>query len=93
MIVTTSATNIKPLRPQKDEVAYMRPTLDELVQLCVDFELITEVMSLDGKFHFLCKDERFVVSPSEAIILVRGLLIGYFAFHTRDDLSLADWID
>ena len=89
----TPISNIKPLRPQKSEVTYNRPTLDELVQLCIDFELVSEVMSLDGKFHFLCKDEKFVVSPEEATILVRGLLIGYFAFHTRDDLSLADWID
>ena len=91
--MTTTATNIKPLRPRKSEVQYPRPTLDELVQLCIDFELITEVISVDGKFHFLCKDEQFIVSPAESIILVRGLLIGYFAAHTRDDLSLAGWID
>ena len=74
-------------------MTYSSPTLDELVQLCVDFGLVSEVLSLDGKFHFLCKDERFVVSKKEAFVLVRGLLIGYFAFHTRDDLTLANWLD
>lgn len=88
----TPATNIRSIRLQK-VISYNHPSLDELVQLCIDFELITEVISLDGRFHILCKDEKFIVTPAEADFLVRGLLIGYFAFHTRDDLSLADWLN
>jgi hypothetical protein len=90
--MTASASNIRPIRPMS-EAQYNRPTLDELVQLCKDFELISEISSVDGRFHIVCRDDRFTVSPSEAETLVRGLLIGYFAFHTRDDLSLADWLD
>ena len=88
----TPVTNIRPMRPQT-EVSYNKPSLEELVQLCVDFELITEIISLDGRFHMLCKDEKFVVTPAEAEFLVRGLLIGPVAFHTRDALSLANWLN
>ncbi|NQV73340.1 hypothetical protein HQ496_09465 [bacterium] len=88
----TPLAKIRPIRPQP-EVLYNHPTLDELVQLCKDFGLINEIASSEGHFHITCKDEKFSVTPSEAETLVRGLLIGYFAFQTRDDLALADWLD
>ncbi len=89
------ATNIRPIRPVRPNVesSYPNPSLDELVELCKDFGLITEIDAVQGIFHISCKDEKFVVSPSEAEALIRGLLIGYFAFNTRDDLALADWLD
>jgi len=90
--MAATTTNIRPIRPPS-EAPYSRPSLDELVQLCKDFDLITDIFSVDGRFDIVCRDDRFMVSPSEAETLVRGLLIGYFAFHTRDDLSLADWLD
>ncbi len=86
------AANIRPIRAISDTM-YSHPSLDELIQLCRDYGLIREIMSHEGLFHIACKDEVFAVSPSEAETLVRGLLIGYFAFHTRDDLSLANWIE
>lgn len=87
----TPVAKIRPIRPQP-EVLYSHPTLDELVQLCKDFRLIKEIRSVEGRFHISCKDDKFNVTPSEAETLVRGLLIGYFAFQTRDDLALADWL-
>ena len=88
----TPVAKIRPIRPEP-EVLYSRPTLDEMVQLCKDFGLIKEIKSLNGRFHISCKDDVFDVTPSETETLVRGLLIGYFAFQTRDDLALADWLE
>lgn len=73
------------------EVYYIQPTLDELMGLCRDFGLISDVQAIGGRYIIQCKEERFDVSDTEASYLVRGLLIGHFAFHTRDDLSLANW--
>lgn len=86
------ASNIRPIRPNL-ESNYPNPSLDELVELCKDFGLITDIKTARGYFHISCKDEKFIVSPAEAEALIRGLLIGYFAFNTRDDLGLADWLD
>lgn len=73
------------------EVYYIQPTLDELMSLCRDFGLISDVRAVGERYVIQCKEERFDVSATEASFLVRGLLIGHFAFHTRDDLSLANW--
>ncbi len=73
------------------EVYYIQPTLDELISLCRDYGLISDVRMVGERYHIQCKEERFEVSSTEASYLVRGLLIGHFAFHTRDDLSLAYW--
>lgn len=91
--------NVTPLHSEVDsrmsqtrqEVFYVQPTLDELMALCQDFKLISEVRTIGERYHIQCKDERFEVSAREATMLVKGLLIGHFAFHTRDDLSLANW--
>ncbi len=87
--------NVKPLYADasqaREEVFYVQPTLSELMSLCKDFDLISEVLIVGERYVIQCKDERFDVSPSEATLLVKGLLIGHFAFHTRDDLSLANW--
>ena len=71
--------------------AYSSPTLDELLQLCTDFELVTRVKMSRGRLKIRCKDEYFDVTTREAEVLARGLLLGYFAMQTRDDLALADW--
>lgn len=90
--------NVTPLRTspngsgqQPREVYYVQPTLDELMNLCRDFDLISEVRVVGERYVIQCKDEQFEVTAREASLLVRGLLIGHFAFHTRDDLSLANW--
>ncbi|MDA0378504.1 MAG: hypothetical protein O3C45_03530 [Bacteroidetes bacterium] len=92
--------NVMPLRnaePSRGsagaprEVYYVQPTLDELMGLCRDFNLISDIRVVGERYVIQCKEERFDVSATEAAFLVRGLLIGHFAFHTRDDLSLANW--
>ena len=87
--------NVKPLHSDEPQarpaVFYVQPSLDELMGLCRDFELISEIKVVGDSYVIQCKDERFEVSASEAALLVKGLLIGHFAFHTRDDLSLANW--
>lgn len=84
-----------PLRPSAAaaarEVYYVKPTLDELIRLCKDFDLIADVQTAGDGYVIQCKEETFHVTAKEAAILVKGLLIGHFAFHTRDDLSLANW--
>jgi len=71
--------------------AYHSPTLDELLQLCIDFRLVSEIRSGMGRVKVRCKDEYFDITVKEAEILARGLLLGFFAMQTKDDLSLADW--
>jgi len=44
-----------------------------------------------GRIKIRCKDEYFDITVKEAEILARGLLLGFFAMQTKDDLSLADW--
>ena len=87
--------NVKPLHSEssrtRQEVFYVQPTLDELMGLCKDFDLISEIRTVGECYHIQCKEESFEVSAREARMLVKGLLIGHFAFHTRDDLSLANW--
>lgn len=72
---------------------YRQPTLDELLDLCLDFGLVSD-LERNGEFlRMRCREEVFNVSVREAELLVRGLLIGYFAMQTRDDLGLATWED
>ena len=55
------------------EVFYIQPTLDELMGLCRDFGLISDVQAFGGRYIIQCKEERFDVSDTEASYLVRGL--------------------
>jgi hypothetical protein len=78
-----AVTHVQPL--------YRRPTLAELIDLCIDFGLVSD-LDRDGELiRMTCREETFDVSAREAELLVRGLLIGYFAMHTQDDLGLAAW--
>ena len=69
---------------QPGTVTYDGPTLDELVQLCIDFELITDIRRIGGRIKVRVKEEYFDVNYREAGILVRGLLLGSFALHTKE---------
>jgi len=93
--MATLPANVTPLSKARQssvkEVFYVQPSLDELMNLCHDFELIADVQTIGDGYAIRCKDETFHVSAKEATILIKGLLIGHFAFHTRDDLSLANW--
>lgn len=77
----------------KATMSYRPPSLEELLALCSEFELATTIRKIDGSYRLRCKDEDFDVRAEEAQLLAKGLLLGYFAFHTRDDLSLATWED
>lgn len=81
------------LRQNRVTTAYRQPTLDELLHLCIDFDLISNVRTGHGRLKIRCKDEFFDVTEREAEILTRGLLLGFFALQTRDDLGLSDWSD
>lgn len=88
-------TNVKALRSgafqTRRQVEYVQPSLGELMGLCRDFKLISEIKVVGDRYQIQYKDEQFDVTASQAALLVKGLLIGHFAFHTRDDLSLANW--
>jgi len=89
--VNTSPT-FRPLADLQEPEPYREPTLQELMELGKDFGLIRSVERLgDGRLRIQAKEEAFTTNLHEAQLLVRGLLIGYFAYHTRDDLSLANW--
>ena len=64
-------------------VTYDGPTLDELVQLCIDFDLITDIRHVGGRIKIRVQDEYFDLNYREAGILVRGLLLGSFALSTK----------
>jgi len=82
----------KPLAELQEQEPYREPSLHELIELGQDFGLVRDVERLeDGRLRIQCKEEVFTTNLHEAQLLVRGLLIGYFAYHTRDDLSLAYW--
>lgn len=87
--------NVKPLHSDVSQTRraahYVQPSLDELMSLCRDFKLISDIKVVGDRYQIQCKDEQFDVSALQAALLVKGLLIGHFAFHTRDDLSLANW--
>ncbi len=77
--------------PERGTISYEGPTLDELIQLCIDFELINDIRRVKGRIKIRVREEYFDLNDREAGILVRGLLLGSFALHTRDDLALAEW--
>lgn len=78
-------------KSQQGTISYEGPTLDELIQLCIDFELLNDVKRTNGRIKIRVREEYFDLNDREASILVRGLLLGSFALHTRDDLALAQW--
>ena len=78
-------------KPTKTPAIYRVPTLDELLQICADFNLIENIREVDGRMKIKCKADFFDVTVREAEILARGLLLGYFAHQTRDDLGLSSW--
>jgi len=80
-----------PSGAEKGTISYEGPTLDELIQLCIDFELINDIRRVSGRIKIRVREEYFDLNDREAGILVRGLLLGSFALHTRDDLALAEW--
>ena len=75
----------------RQTITYEGPTLEELIQLCIDFDLISDIRRSNGRFKIRVREEYFDLNDREAGILVRGLLLGSFALHTRDEASLESW--
>ena len=87
---TRTKVSTKNMSPQ-ESISYEGPTLDELIQLSIDFDLISDIRRVRGRIKIRVREEYFDLNDREAGILVRGLLLGSFALHTRDDVSLDDW--
>lgn len=81
-----------PRRPTRP-VHYAEPDRRELLRLCRDFGLVQEYEVGSNSIRMRCVQEVFEVSPQESELLMKGLLLGFFYNHSRDDLSLADWGD
>jgi len=64
-------------------VTYDGPTLDELLQLCTNLDLISDIRHVSGRIKIRVQDEYFDLNNREAGILVRGLLLGSFALSTK----------
>lgn len=73
--------------------AYPDPSFEELLRLGFDLGMITEYEASMFGVRLRCATEEFTLGVDEAEILMRGLLLGYFYGHSRDDLSLAHWHD
>lgn len=90
--IIVTAPEYKPIASFGIASPYTQPSLDELIQLSMDFGLVNDVRhESNGRLSIKCKEETFRATLPEAQLLIRGLLIGFFAMHTRDDLSLANW--
>ena len=70
---------------------YRDPTLEELLRLCRDFGLLTDFDLSPHGVLLRCVNQVFDVSAEDAELLLKGLLLGFFFGHSRDDLSLAEW--
>lgn len=70
---------------------YPEPTFREMLRICQDFGLITDVDASVRGIRMQCVNQTFDVSVDEAEVLMQGLLLGFFYGHSRDDLSLAQW--
>lgn len=78
-------------RPEEFLAAYPDPTFEELLRLCMDYGLITDYEARIYGVRVRCVTEAFEVSVDEAEVLMKGLLLGYFYGHSRDDLTPARW--
>lgn len=80
-------------KPPARPVRYAEPDRRELLRLCRDFGLVHEYEVGATGIRMRCLHQVFEVSPQESELLMKGLLLGFFYGHSRDDLSLADWGD
>jgi len=84
-VISTKTTS------HRGTISYEGPKLDELIQLCIDFDLINDIRRVHGRIKIRVREEYFDLNDREAGILVRGLLLGSFALHTRDEEALEGW--
>jgi hypothetical protein len=70
---------------------YPEPTFEEMMGLAVDFGIISAMHSSGNRVKMEVLNEMVDLTMSEAAVLLKGLLLGYFYNQKRDDLSLARW--
>lgn len=76
---------------RRQQTVYADPSFDELLALCLDFGIVSEARPAADGFVIRVLDERMELRGEFAAVLLKGLLLGYFFNHSRDDLSLAEW--
>ncbi len=76
---------------RRKQTVYAEPSFDELLALCLDFGIVSEARAGVDGYVIRVLDERMELRGEHAAVLLKGLLLGYFFNHSRDDLSLAEW--
>ena len=71
--------------------AYPEPSFEEMLRLCVAFGLVSDYEGGMFGVRLTCTGEVYELSVDEAEAMMRGLLIGFFHGHERNDLTLAQW--
>ncbi len=71
--------------------AYPEPTFEEMLRLCVAYGLVSGYEASMFGVRLTCIQEEYELSVDEAEVMMRGLLLGFFYGHCRDNLALAHW--
>ncbi len=71
--------------------AYPEPTFEEMLRLCVSYGLVSGYEGGMFGVRLTCIGEEYELSVDEAEAMMRGLLIGFFRGHSRDNLAPARW--
>ena len=62
-----------------------------MIGLARDYGILSRVEREGNRVRLVVLNEPMELSASEATIMLKGLLLGYFYNQARDDLSLARW--
>jgi hypothetical protein len=62
-----------------------------MIGLAVDFGIVSNVQRGRSMVAMNVLNDPVELSATEAAVLLKGLLLGYFYSQARDDLSLAEW--
>ncbi len=71
--------------------SYPDPSFEEMLRLCVNFGIISDYEASVFGVRFTCVDEVMEMSVDEAEVAMKGLLLGFFFAHSRDNLREARW--
>jgi|GEM_PF-4669585 len=86
MISETNFKRIEDFIP-----SYPDPDFEEMLMLCIDFGIISNYRASVFGVHFTCVNEELEMGVSDAEVLMKGLLLGFFYGHSRDNLTMARW--
>ena len=78
-------------RTQIHPGAYEVPTFDELVQIGRSLGLVGGVERVGDSVRLQVAGQIFDLSPAEAGAMLNGVLLGYFAATSAQDLAAAQW--